>query len=448
VALAVVALLVGIALALLQPASGRALDGCDLYAAPGGSDDASGTAAAPLRSAQQLADSLAPSQVGCFMAGTYAFDGQIKVSRADITLTSAPGARATIVGRWWIAAGADNVTVSRLDLDGRNPAGQAGPTVNAANTVFSEDDVTNHHAKAICFVLGSADYGVAVGTVIENSRIHDCGELPATNQEHGIYVEDSEGVVIRDNWIYDNADRGVQLYPNAVGTHVYGNVIDGNGEGLTFSGEGPEASRNNVVEGNVISNSSVRWNVEAHWTGVVGTGNVLRNNCLWSSNGETYYNQGGGVVPADEGGEGFVSQGNVIANPGFVDRANANFELQSDSPCGPAQGGESTVTLKAPRRVVYANAPVVLVGTAATDSTASGSGRAVTIMKWQNGHWRRFARRRVRRDGSFRVRKRLHGRRSMRFRAVVWGLGASRPVRIGLRSSSSRLRLGQARPVG
>ena len=42
--------------------------------------------------------------------------------------------------------------------------------------------------------------------------------------------------MIRDNWIYDNADRGVQLYPDADGTVVTGNVIDGNGEGVIFGG--------------------------------------------------------------------------------------------------------------------------------------------------------------------------------------------------------------------
>ena len=49
--------------------------------------------------------------------------------------------------------------------------------------------------------------------VIERNRIHDCGELPATNHQHGIYVAHAIGTVIRDNWIYDNADRGFSFTP-------------------------------------------------------------------------------------------------------------------------------------------------------------------------------------------------------------------------------------------
>ena len=86
--------------------------------------------------------------------------------------------------------------------------------------------------------------------MIERNRIHNCGELPATNHHHGIYVEASDGARITDNWIYDNADRGVQLFPDAQGTYVARNVIDGNGQGIIFS----RKSANNVVEHNVISN--------------------------------------------------------------------------------------------------------------------------------------------------------------------------------------------------
>ena len=73
--------------------------------------------------------------------------------------------------------------------------------------------------------------------MIEHNRIHDCGVLPATNLDHGIYVAEADHTVIRRNLIYDNADRGVQLYPDADGTVVTGNVIDGNGEGVIFGGD-------------------------------------------------------------------------------------------------------------------------------------------------------------------------------------------------------------------
>ena len=94
--------------------------------------------------------------------------------------------------------------------------------------------------------------------------------LPAQNHHHGIYIEASDDARILNNWIYDNADRGVQMFPDRAGTYIAGNVIDGNGQGVSFARQ----SANNVVEHNVISNSVLRWNIE-DWE-LTGTGNVAR----------------------------------------------------------------------------------------------------------------------------------------------------------------------------
>ena len=84
--------------------------------------------------------------------------------------------------------------------------------------MLRDNDITNHHT-AICVHLARySDGPVPRDVVIERNRIHDCGELPATNLDHGIYVARPTTTMIRDNWIYDNADRGVQLYPDAQDT--------------------------------------------------------------------------------------------------------------------------------------------------------------------------------------------------------------------------------------
>ena len=120
------------------------------------------------------------------------------------------------------------------------------------------------------------------GVVIENNVIHDCGELPATNHHHGIYIADAEGAVIRGNVIYGNADRGIQLYPDANGSIVTGNIIYGNGQGVIFGGDADSSSDDNLVANNVITDSTIRWNIQSHWQGPVGSGNVARDNCVWS----------------------------------------------------------------------------------------------------------------------------------------------------------------------
>src|SRR5207245_8215668 len=93
--------------------------------------------------------------------------------------------------------------------------------------------------------------------LIQRNRIHDCGRIPSSNHDHGIYLAYSDNTKVLDNVIFDNADRGVQLYPDAQGTLIKGNVIDGNGEGVIFSGAGGSASNDNVVEHNVITNPPI-----------------------------------------------------------------------------------------------------------------------------------------------------------------------------------------------
>ncbi len=233
---------------------------CDKVASPLGSNSNSGTVTNPYLTVDKLAGSLRSGQTGCLRAGVYQRDVEVKKGgsfTAPITIMSYPGERATVLGRLYVNDRANNVVLQQLDLDGYNRARLPSPTVNGDNVAFRDNDITNRNTS-ICFVLGSREYGRARGTVIERNRIHNCGQLPATNHHHGIYVEASDGARITDNWIYDNADRGVQLFPDAQKTYVARNVIDGNGQGVVVS----RTSALNVIENNVISNPVVRYNLE------------------------------------------------------------------------------------------------------------------------------------------------------------------------------------------
>ena len=315
------------------PAASAADVSCSRVAAPYGFDSAAGTVTSPFRSVQRLASSLSAGQTGCLRAGTYT--GDVKVARggtssARLTLRNYPGEKAIVRGRLWIARGADYVTVENLYLNGVNASNLPSPTVNAVSTVFRRNDVTNDHT-AICFNLGHSTYGQAVGTLIENNRIHDCGRLPATNHDHGVYVARAGFTTIRDNWIYENADRGIQLYPNAQFTWITGNVIDGNGQGIAFGGRGSDSSDDTQVEGNVISNSRLRYNVESHYDAGVppGRGNVVRRNCI---SGGTRDDGDGGIDPTPEG---FSASSNTTASGAlaFVDRPARDFRPVAGSIC-------------------------------------------------------------------------------------------------------------------
>jgi hypothetical protein len=327
---AIVAVAISIAAGAAESPAAAA---CDRVAAPAGSDSAAGTVASPYRTAQKLADSLQPGQTGCLRAGIYEQNVAIVTggsAGSPVTLSSYPGERATVRGRFRVKDSANFVIVESLDLDGRNVDKLPSPSVYGDDVTFRDNDVTNYHT-AICFLLGSNEYGRARRTTIERNRIHDCGVLPANNHEHGIYVERSDDARILDNWIYDNADRGIQMFPDSQRAYIARNVIDGNGQGIIFARE----SANNVVEHNVISNSVLRWNIE-DWE-LTGGGNVARSNCVWTTRADSYGREGGIMVGRD-----FLASANLVADPRFVNRAGKDFRLAAGSPCAVLLAGGGT----------------------------------------------------------------------------------------------------------
>ena len=423
---------------LAGPASAASTT-CDLVAAPNGSDAAAGTDAAPLKTAQKLVDSLAPGQTGCLRSGLYReSDNEVGIDTPNTTLTSYPGERAQITGRIWVSKQGDGVLVSDLDLDGRNPTELPSPTINADDVVLRGNDITNGHT-AICVSLGSADsYGRARNTLIEGNKIHDCGHMPATNQDHGIYVNTSDNAVIRDNFIYDNADRGIQLYPDAQNTLVTGNVIDGNGQGVIFGGSEISASSNNTVQNNVITNSKIRDNLDASWApGKVGNGNVARNNCV---GGGAYDDGDGGIL---DGQLGFKALDNLIKVPDFVNRKAGDFSIAGASPCSailaggkapaspnpsaspspPASTSPSAVTIDTSKTTVDTTETVAVTG------KAKGA-TVVRVMALRNGHWTKVGTSKPTRAGKYRMKVRLVHAGRQRLKAVAGGLKDSRRIKV------------------
>jgi parallel beta-helix repeat protein len=396
--------------------------------------------------AQDLVDALSPGQTGCLRAGLY--EGNVRVSKPNITLTRYAAEKATVKGRFYVPEGADGVTVEGLYLDGTNPGGLPSPTIDADGVTFRRNDVTNYH-RSICFALGHPDWGRADNTTIEFNRVHDCGRLPATNHDHGIYVATATNTLIRGNWIYDNSDYGVHLYPDAQKTTVTGNVIDGNGEGLTFSGEYGLASNDNLVEGNVITNSRVRNNVESWYPpgNPIGRNNLVRDNCVRGGARD----QGNGGIAGEWG---FKVVQTVRAKPVFASRSREDFRLETGNPCrdvlaayratvpGPdgvtrstrAQRRAPAVVLGAFREQIQRGQRLPMIGRVASGRLSRGL--RVVVVARVHGHRHRLARVRVSRNGTFALRPRVRAARGARFvrvHAVVRGVGRSRAIRVRLR---------------
>lgn len=315
---------------------------CDLYAAPGVSGPGDGSESRPYTSVQRLVDEVKPGETGCLEEGTHGDpDDNITFTSGGIgedkrlTLQSAPGEVATIRARVHVPEGSDFVTVRGLVLDGsRSPQCSVGstcrllpsPVVNGDYAVFENNEVTNRNS-AICFNLGTSG-SVARRVTIKDNRIHHCGRLPATNHDHGIYLNRSRNARITGNWIHDNADKGIQFRLDSDGALVENNVIDGSGVGVLFSGGNGTTSDGNTLRHNVITFSTRGHDVESWYPEGTppGEGNVVHGNCIY----------GGEKGRVDDSNGGFEAYDNRVQNPLYEDVASGDYTVR-DGSCPNAQ---------------------------------------------------------------------------------------------------------------
>lgn len=313
--------------------------GCDRFASPGSRRargrrahrGRKGSVHNPFRGAQRLVNALRPGQTGCLIGGTYDVHGELRFSRSGrsgrpITLKALPGARVILHdGIVAIPHGSNFVTVSGLRIDTAG-AGQPGIQVMGAYDQLIYDNVTNHNTRGSCVILGSdTGYGQASHTLILGSMIHQCGYSPANSHEdHGVYVDNSADATIAGNVIWGVPyGWGVQLYPHSVDTSVLRNIIDDNGQGVIFAGNGYWTSWGNTVAYNVISRASKGYDIQSWWGGSVGKNNLAVHNCL--------YNRGRGAIQRPT--RGFAASHNVVAAPDYSNSAEHDYALKSHSRC-------------------------------------------------------------------------------------------------------------------
>jgi len=325
------------------PSAHAAAVECNAYAAPTGSDSSGqGTVGSPFASVGKLDSSLSPGQTGCLEAGTY---GSLSTdfsltnngtAGGQITITSAPGAQAKLLGL--VEVMGSYTTLSGLNIDGSNtlydganqfnPCNQGdvsqGLELNGDGDIFEHNDYYQSVAALRGNGIGVGFNGPANNITIRYNKIHDVGSCMA--YDHLIYLDSGNGAQIYDNWLYNDPHGfGIQVYPHASGAHIFDNVIDHVGSGITVGGT--TATSHNLIDHNIITNSTGLPNagttgqcVSDWWEGASGTGNTFSDN-------DCYANPDGVGSPS-----AVTVSGNSTANPKLVNPKAHDYAVMPGSP--------------------------------------------------------------------------------------------------------------------
>lgn len=252
-----------------------------IYASPAGNDANAGSAQSPLRTLKAAHDKAKPKDCVVLFPGKYS--GDVTFTKRLYVYPRSSVARALIEGRLVCAPQSAGMRISSVNLDGRNAQALPSWTVNAPDVVF-EDVVASNYHQEIGFLVGS-DWGRADKFKLLDSVVHNCGRLDRqanpNEQDHGIYVGASTGFSIEHCQIFNNADRGIQLYPDAQDGLIEECTIVNNGTGVQFSGAGAKTSSGNRVRGCTITGNkstlSTRYDVMSWYPfgTPAGTDNVV-----------------------------------------------------------------------------------------------------------------------------------------------------------------------------
>ena len=152
---------------------------------------------------------------------------------------------------------------------------------------------------------------------------------------HGIYLENTLDAEVRDNVIYRNRFRGLQLWPRNDGAEIHHNVFDENATQVNIGSSNRVAVaerggfvRAHKVHDNIFSNRVADWRPSQNPSQVYG---------YFLEGSPDYGNEVGGncFAPGDPTatGAGFAAHDNDTLAVRYVDRAGRDYRLTESSPC-------------------------------------------------------------------------------------------------------------------
>ncbi len=295
------------------------------WVAPGGADANAGTKDAPWATIGASLAKLTPGQTLVVAAGTYQehVSATVAGTAADpILVQAAPGAAPVIHppdsdSVIEVGSGAGFVVFDGLTFEGAR--GASSTDIYVSGTAH---DITFRN----CVARGSARQGFFSERTTANVVVDGCtfagnGGQGPDNLDHNLYVEGSGHQIVNNVIAGATNGYGIQVYPVAHDVAIINNTIVGNRAGIVVGSEEGGQTRNVTIANNIIAFSQ-RTGISPYWgDGVVGTGNVARNNVL-------FRNRGGDL---DRSLPGLRYVANRIGDPKFVDRAAGDFRLRAGS---------------------------------------------------------------------------------------------------------------------
>ena len=323
------------------------------YVTTNGDDDNPGTEAKPWRSVDKAAYTMVAGDTVYVKEGTYSGFALTTSGTANnmVNYLAYPGDTPIINGEIWFDNGASYNKIDGFILQNSSGGGIEMITGNKYNIISNN------------IIRDSASCGVDLsnnskGNIIEYNEIYG-------HDDHGIHTSGStKNEVFRGNVVYDNQLNGLGL-AWGTGLQVINNIVYNNGKtGIEYTGE----DKDGVIEGNLCYGNNVRavgpseggWEIcasgenfvvrnntahsyergnQTYWIESTGLKHIVRNNIgyrndskkvlvLIGSIDEDYncwYNPQNPIVP-----KGAHS---IILDPKFVDIANSDYHLRTDSPC-------------------------------------------------------------------------------------------------------------------
>jgi hypothetical protein len=217
-----------------------------------------------------------------------------------------------------------------------------GQEANCSGVVIEDNIVYGNYFSGNLWSKGNGihvdEVAGSPGPIVRRNIVYD-------NEQIGIFVEHvRSGAKVYNNLCYGNGpsnllSAGVFIYRGCLDAEVYNNTCYGNNVGLQAIGEnsGDEYTdclfKNNIATGNSSKELWVQGGADN--AGGRGSGNVYSHNCFgaeatafirWGA--DTDFATYDAWISASSQGDN-----NAEAEPSFTDAADADFTLQSDSPC-------------------------------------------------------------------------------------------------------------------